>query len=59
LSATVISSSCAYADALATYFMVIGMEAAKDFLSEDKGRGTEAYLIYSEDGILKSFSTSQ
>jgi thiamine biosynthesis lipoprotein len=59
LSATVISSSCAYADALATYFMVIGLEAAKDFLSENKGHATEAYLIYSEEGILKSYSTSQ
>jgi thiamine biosynthesis lipoprotein len=59
LSATVISSSCAYADAMATYFMVIGLDAAKDFLSLNNGFDIKAYLIYSEDGVLQSFSTAQ
>jgi len=49
LSATVLMSSCAIADAYATAFMVMGLDKAYQFaLSHD---GIEAYLIYSrEDG---------
>ncbi|MCF8296403.1 MAG: FAD:protein FMN transferase [Saprospiraceae bacterium] len=45
LSATVIADDCAIADALATSFMVMGLEKAKQFLASNKE--IEAYLIYS------------
>ena len=57
LSATVISSSCGRADAMATYFMVVGLEATKAYVDSDNGKGLDVYLIYSEDGEFKSFST--
>jgi hypothetical protein len=44
---------------MATYFMVIGLDAAKDFLLLNNGFDIKAYLIYSEDGVLQSFSTAQ
>lgn len=46
LSATVIHSSCAMADAYATSFMVMGLEAAQDFVESHKD--IEAYLIYAD-----------
>jgi len=45
LSATVIDSTAARADALATAFMVMGLELTKEWL--EKNSGVEAYLIYS------------
>ena len=55
LSATVFSPSCAISDALATYFMVVGIDAAKLFLDKYKNMGIEVYLIYSEEGKYESF----
>lgn len=56
LSATVIASSTALADAYATAFMVMGLEKSKQFL--EKNQGLEAYLIYSdESGNMKIYST--
>ncbi len=55
LSATVLSSSCALSDALATYFMVVGLDATKSFVESNKGLGIEIYLIYSEDGKFGSY----
>ena len=55
LSATVFSSSCALSDALATYFMVAGMDATKSFVDNNKDLGIEIYLIYSEDGKYGSY----
>lgn len=45
LSATVIDSTSARADALATAFMVMGVDKAKEWL--DKNPDVDAYLIYS------------
>lgn len=46
LSATVITSSCAKSDALATAFMVMGLEKAKAFVQRHKD--VHAYLIYAD-----------
>lgn len=56
LSATVVASTCAMADAFATVFMVYGPEKSMAFLESDKANGLEAYLIYHDDsGELKTF----
>lgn len=56
LSATVIANECAYADAYATAFMVMGLEKSKEFLNEHKE--LKALLIYSdENGDLQTFIT--
>lgn len=46
LSATVITISCGRSDALATSFMVMGLERAKSFLAAHKD--VQAYLIYAD-----------
>ena len=46
LSATVVAPTAAEADALATVFMVIGFDAARDFL--ETRPDLEAYLITSD-----------
>jgi len=52
LSVTVIADRCVTADALATAFMVMGVEKAMDFLS--KNPQYEGYFIYcNEDGDLQ------
>lgn len=57
LSATVIHKSCTLADAYATSFMVMGLDAAKDFIS--KHQDIEAYLIYSAaDGKLQTWQSN-
>ena len=56
LSATIKAPTAMDADAYATYCMVIGLEAAKAFLS---GRDDlEGYLIYDEDGTMKTWASS-
>lgn len=56
LSATVIADDCATADALATAFMVMGVEPATEFC---KTHGVEAYFIYSDnDGTLLTTETA-
>lgn len=56
LSATVIHKSCTLADAYATSFMVMGLEAAKQFLAHRDD--LEAYLIYSDaNGKLQSWQS--
>ncbi len=47
LSATILAEDATTADALATYCMVIGLEASQDFISSTDG--IEGYLIY-DDG---------
>lgn len=47
LSATVRAADCATADAYATAFMVMGLDAARRLLSERKD--INAYLIYADD----------
>jgi thiamine biosynthesis lipoprotein len=56
LSATVIAKDCMTADALATSFMVMGVEEAERFA--DTHPGIEAYFIYSgDDGEMKTYFT--
>ena len=57
LSATVIASSCAMADAYATAFMVMGLEESMDFINENWDLGLEIYLIYEEDGEIRTAIT--
>lgn len=56
LSATVIAEDCQSADALATAFMVMGHEKAKEFLNNNPEY--EALLIYtSEENDIKHYAT--
>lgn len=56
LSATVITTSCGYADAYATSFMVMGFQESKVFLSAHNE--IEALLIYNDEkGDLQTFIT--
>ena len=58
LSATVITDKCIEADALATSFMVMGLEKTKTFLEQTPG--VQAYLIYSDqDGNYQVYSTEK
>ena len=56
LSVSVLAERCAYADAYATAFMVMGLEKSKIFL--EKHKELEAYFIYSDSlGENKTFET--
>lgn len=56
LSATVIHKSCALADAYATSFMVMGLEAAKRFV--ESRNDLHVYLIYAdENGNLQTWQS--
>lgn len=55
LSATVIAPTATVADAYATYCMVIGFEAAADFIQSRPD--LEAYLIYEQDGKMITWSS--
>lgn len=57
LSATVIANDCMTADAYATSFMVMGLEKAKQFLSENKDLGLEVFFIYDDNGVWKKYAT--
>lgn len=57
LSATVIADNCAIADAYATAFMVMGLDEAIEFCSNEKN--IEAYFIYADEGgTLKTAETA-
>ena len=51
LSASVLASDCATADAYATSFMVMGLEQAKKLL--EKQPRLKAYFIYEDQGEMK------
>lgn len=56
LSATVVADDCITADALATSFMVMGVDKGKEFLS--KLKGIDIYFIYSNDkGEYETYAT--
>lgn len=56
LSATVMATTCAEADAYATAFMVMGFDAARQFVS--KHPGLKVYLIYAKpDNSFGVYST--
>lgn len=56
LSATVVAADAALSDALATCCMVIGLEEAKSFI--ESRPDLEAYLVYDEDGVIKTWQSS-
>lgn len=55
LSATIVASTSAEADALATYCMVIGLEEAKEFICSRAD--LEGYLIYDEEGQMREWAS--
>lgn len=55
LSATVIAENATIADGYATYFMVVGLEKAKQILAATPNM--EALLIYGEQENMKSYET--
>ena len=55
LSATVIAPDAMTADAYATWFMVVGLEKAKEVLAASPG--IDAYLVYDKDGKFEVFYT--
>ncbi|MBR5855683.1 MAG: FAD:protein FMN transferase [Bacteroidales bacterium] len=55
LSATVIAENATIADGYATYFMVVGLERAKEILAATPNM--EALLIYGEEQNMKSYET--
>lgn len=58
LSATVITDDCAFADAYATAFMVMGKNEAMKYVQNHPKENLELFLIYSdEEGNYKSQST--
>ena len=57
LSATIVAPNATDADAYATYCMVIGMEAAREFILSNAGR-IGGYLIYSdENGEMQEWAS--
>jgi FAD:protein FMN transferase len=59
LSVTVLAEKCSTADALATTFMVLGLEDSKAFLKKNKNLEIEAYFLYSDnEGNIKRHFTS-
>lgn len=59
LSASVLARDCATADAYATAFMVMGLEKTKALLADKPALGLEVYLIYSENGETKVYSSER
>lgn len=56
LCATVIGDDCGTADALATAFMVVGLEKAKEMIAKEKG--VEAIFVYTDStGAFKTYAT--
>ncbi|MDR1593403.1 MAG: FAD:protein FMN transferase [Prevotellaceae bacterium] len=57
LSVTVIASDCMTADALATAFMVMGLEKTKEFLQHHPD--IEVFLLYADKEDVKEFATEK
>lgn len=55
LSATVIADDAMTADALATFFMVVGLDKTKEFLG--KNTDIDAYLVYADGEKFKVYKT--
>ena len=55
LSATVVANNCGLADAMATAFMVMGVEKTKDYLTKDVS--VKVHLIYEREGKLETFTS--
>jgi thiamine biosynthesis lipoprotein len=56
LSATIVAPDAMMADAYATYCMVIGLEAARQFIESDPE--LEGCLIYDDNGTFASWTSS-
>lgn len=56
LSATVVAENTTMADALGTYLMIIGIDAAKEYLAAHPE--IDALLVYDKDGEFRTFRTS-
>ncbi|MBR5660614.1 MAG: FAD:protein FMN transferase [Bacteroidales bacterium] len=56
LSATIVAKDAVTADAYATYCMVIGLEAAREFINSKEG--VEGYLIYDDSGKMTEWASS-
>ena len=59
LSATVLGSSAAEADAMATAFMVLGKDSTLNLLKEKTYLSNYVYLIYDSAGISKTYISLQ
>ena len=61
LSASVVSHESWYADAMATAFMVMGLDKALQFINDhsDNPDILAAYFIYDDNGELKTYATPQ
>ena len=57
LSATVLASNATNADAFATAFMVYGMDRTKEFLADHPEMNLEVFLIYDENGEVKTYAS--
>jgi thiamine biosynthesis lipoprotein len=58
LSVTVLASNCTNADAMATAFMVMGVEKTKSFLAAHSELGLEVYLIFDQgEGSLATYTS--
>lgn len=59
LSVSVVEKECWLADAMATAYMVMGLERAKEFIAlHPDGPGTEAVMfIYDDSGTLATYAT--
>lgn len=55
LSATILAPDATTADAYATYCMVVGLEASKEFLTSREG--LEGCLVYDEDGEFRTWTS--
>lgn len=57
LSVTVITPECIYADAYATAFMVLGLEASIAFVQNHPNLGLHVYFVYDVEGQLQTKMT--
>ncbi|MGL6267558.1 MAG: FAD:protein FMN transferase, partial [Chitinophagaceae bacterium] len=59
LSATVIADDCMTADAYATSFMVMGLDKAIKFLSENNNLNLQVFFIYDDNGKWKTYTSEK
>lgn len=61
LSVSVVEKECWFADAMATAYMVMGLEKSLDFIKTHQGQpGTAAVMfIYDDHGTLKTYETPE
>lgn len=59
LSATVVSSSAAEADAMATAFMVMGKDSTINYINDHPYLGNQIYLIFDSAGLTKTYISNQ